>query len=342
MRRRRGRTRVNGSFASNPMSALLRMGTLLIVLGLIYSWASKPQSWRWLERESGTSDASANDNLANALTQATTDKTSSDKPINDTATTKSAAASGTDTLVPAATDLDKAEWDKSAKLFEALSDKTVLAPEEMSAYWRCMKWARAQTFAEMDKRAARDVAYTRFFEESDKYRGRLVRLRLHILRILDWDAHENSAGVKHVYEAWGWTDQSNALYVTVFSDLPEGMKLGEQHQEGVFVGYFLKDLGFQAFNKNRAAPLLVGRMHRVESAAPAPLIAPSDWNWVWLLAVPFVAIGFWAAWLRLRRSHRTAVRVPSPSDEAEMEDWFRNEGGTFPNNAADSSRLGNF
>ena len=27
----------------------MRLGTLLIVLGLIYSWASKPQSWRWLE-----------------------------------------------------------------------------------------------------------------------------------------------------------------------------------------------------------------------------------------------------------------------------------------------------
>ncbi len=319
----------------------MRMGTLLIVLGLIYSWASKPQSWRWLERESGTSSSSANDDLSDALAQATpatSDKATGDKTSSLTATTKSTVASATDTVVPAATDLDKAEWDKSAKLFEALSDKTVLAPEEMSAYWRCLKWARAQTFAEMDKRAARDVAYTRFFDEPDKYRGRLVRLRLHIRRILDWDAHENSAGVKHVYEAWGWTDQSNALYAAVFSELPEGMKLGEdQHQEGLFVGYFLKDLGFQAFNKNRAAPLLLGRMHRVESAAPAPLIAPSDWNWAWILAVPFVAIGVSAAWLRLRRSRRTAVPVPSPSDEAEMEEWFRNEGGTH---SADSSRLG--
>jgi hypothetical protein len=49
MRRRRSRTRAFGPFASNPTSALMRLGTLLIVLGLIYSWASKPQSWRWLE-----------------------------------------------------------------------------------------------------------------------------------------------------------------------------------------------------------------------------------------------------------------------------------------------------
>jgi hypothetical protein len=337
MRRRRDRTRAYGSFASSPTSALMRMGTLLIVLALIYSWASKPQSWRWLERESGTANASDGDDLSDALAQA--GPTTNNKPTS----AKSDAPSGGEIVVPAPTDLDKAESEKSAKLFEALSDKTVLAPEEMPAYWRCMKWARAQTFAEMDKRAARDVAYTRLFEQPDKYRGHLLRLRLHILRILDWDAHENSAGVKHVYEAWGWTDQSNALYVAVFSELPEGMKLGEgQHQEGVFVGYFLKDLGFQAFNRNRAAPLLVGRMHRVEAAAPAPLIARSDWDWLWMLAIPFVAIGFSAAWLRFRRTRRPAVPVPTPTDEAEMEEWFRNEGGTSPNDPADSSRHGGF
>jgi hypothetical protein len=188
----------------------------------------------------------------------------------------------------------------------------------------------------MDHRAARDVDRLRLLEQPEKYRGHLLRLRLHIMRILDWDAHENSAGVKHVYEAWGWTDQSNDLYVTVFSELPEGMKLGEkQHEEGLFVGYFLKDLGFQALNRNRIAPLLLGRMHRVASAAPSPLIARSDWKWLWMLAIPFVAIGFSAAWLRFRRNRRSAVPVPSPTDEAEMEEWFRNEGGSRPGDPAD-------
>jgi hypothetical protein len=331
MLRRRGRTRAFGSYGTNPTAALLRMGTLLIVLGLIYSWASKPQSWQWLERETGTSGASDTESVQDAVAQVEPPEKTGANPI---ATTAPAAAN--ETVVPAPTDLDKAEWDKSATLFEALSDKTVLAPEEMPAYWRCMKWARAQTFAEMDHRAARDVDRLRLLEQPEKYRGRLLRLRLHIMRILDWDAHENSAGVKHVYEAWGWTDQSNDLYVTVFSELPEGMKLGEKlHEEGVFVGYFLKDLGYQALNRNRIAPLLVGRMHRVASAAPSPLIARSDWNWLWMLAIPFVAIGFSAAWLRFRRNRRSAAPVPSPTDEAEMEEWFRNEGGARPSDRAD-------
>jgi hypothetical protein len=316
-RRRTGRRVGFGPFGGDPTSALLRMGALLIVVALVYSWAKKPQSWRWLESDAGSDDAAsalaqvgASDNRHNAL----------------------AEKDATETVVPAATDLDKAEWDKAAKLFEAVSDKTVLAPEEMPAYWKLMKWARAQTFADMERRAASSVAYTRFFEEPEKYRGRLVRLRLHILRILDWDAHENSAGVKHVYEAWGWTDQSNALYVAVFSELPAEMKLGEgQHQEGLFVGYFLKDLGYQAFNRNRAAPLLVGRMRRVATAAPAPLVARSDWNWLWAAAVVFVLIGVSVAWLRFRRSRRIAVVAPpSSADEAEMEDWFQREGRSDP------------
>ena len=242
-----------------------------------------------------------------------------------------------DTVAPAATDLDRTEWDKAQNLFQALSDRTALAPEEMPAYWRCMKWSRAQTFAEMEHRAASNVAYTRLFEQPEKYRGRLVRLRLHVKRILDWDAHENSAGVKHVYEAWGGTEQSNALYLTVFSELPAGMKVGEElHEEGLFVGYFLKDMGYQAFNKNRSVPLLVGRMHRVAGAAPAPFVARSDWNWLWAIAVVFVLIGFSTAWLRFRRSRRTPVAVSSPTDEAEIEEWFKREG------EGDPSRQGGF
>jgi len=333
MRRRRHRNKAFGPFAGNPVSALLRMGTLLIVLALIYSWASKPQSWRWLETQSDASAGSEDRGFEGALAQA--------GPGLDDKNGAPSAPAASETVVPAPTDLDKAEWEKSAKLFEAVSDKTALAPEEMSAYWRCMKWARAQPFAEMEHRAARDVARTRLVEEPEKFRGRLLRLRVHILRILDWDAHENSAGVKHVYEAWGWTDQSNALYVCVFSELPAEMKLGEaQHEEGVFIGYFLKDLGYQAFNHNRLAPLLVGRMQRVASAAPAPLVARSDRGWLWGAALVFVAIGFSTAWLRLKRRRRAPVAAPSPTDEAEMEQWFRVEGATEPSDNTDPAHHG--
>ena len=320
MRRRRSRTRAFGPFPSNPTSALLRLGTLLIVLGLIYSWASKPQSWRWLEDNSAAPDA-ADGRMALAEMG----------PSTDGGPGAAGKAAADETVVAAPTDVDPAEREQAQHLFEAVSDKTVLAPEEMPAYWRLMKWTRAQTFAAMDHRAARDVPRLGLLEQPERYRGHLLRLRLHILRILDWEAPKNSADVKRVYEAWGWTDQSNSLYVCAFTELPAGMKTGEsQHEEGVFVGYFLKDLGFQALKRNHAAPLLVGRMQRVESSAPAPLVAQSDWHWLWMAAVIFVAIGFGVAWLRLRRVRPANVAAPSAADEAEMEDWFRSEGTAGP------------
>jgi hypothetical protein len=55
-----------------------------------------------------------------------------------------------------------------------------------------------------------------------------------------------------------------------------------------------------------------------------------------------VAIGFSAAWLRLRRGRRTVVPVPAPADEAEMEEWFRSEGGTGPTGPGDPVHRGGF
>ena len=39
------------------------------------------------------------------------------------------------------------------RLFEAVTDKTKLESVEMPAYWRLMRWARAQSFAELAQRA---------------------------------------------------------------------------------------------------------------------------------------------------------------------------------------------
>ena len=104
MRRRRSRTRAFGPFASNPTSALMRLGTLLIVLGLIYSWASKPQSWRWLEDNSAAPDT-AESNMALAEIGP-----SNGGPPTDDAAGKPAAD---ETVVAAPTDVDPAEREQA-------------------------------------------------------------------------------------------------------------------------------------------------------------------------------------------------------------------------------------
>src|SRR5690606_17232434 len=157
------------------------------------------------------------------------------------------AAPPADTVVPGPTDLDEAESQEVQTQFEAIGDKSELAPEDMPAYWRLMSWTRAQSFADLQSRAAEKVPYTKFFDNPGEHRGKPVRVRLHIKRILSYDAPENSAGVETVYEVWGTTDESQTfLYSVVCPELPPGMQIGtDVSEEGVFVGYFLKVMPYQ-------------------------------------------------------------------------------------------------
>jgi hypothetical protein len=294
------------------------MVAFLIVLALIYSWARKPQTWHWLANDADMASASEE---SSALAS-TPDH---DAGANAAGQPGRAAAAKPEVIVPGPTDQAESEAAAARSLFGAVSDRAPLAKIEMPAYWRCLKWARAQSFADLERRAAKRIVYTQLWEQPDKYRGKLIRLRLHIRRILDWEAPENSAGVHRVYEAWGWTDESKSFpYVVVFSDIPDGMQLGDNLQEeGLFVGYFLKTIAYTAYNKNRSSPLLVGRMKWLGSTPPAPpVVSSSDWFWIGGIGVPLVLLIASGTWFRMRRLRR--VKLPAASaDEAEMENWFR-------------------
>ena len=130
--------------------------------------------------------------------------------------------------------------------------------------------------------------------------------------------------MKKVYEAWGWTDQSKAPYIAVLSELPSGMKTGDNvHEEGEFVGYFLKTLAYTAFNKNRSAPLLLGRMKWLSAAATAPpVVGRKDWFWIAVVGVPVVLLIAIGTWYQIRRAGQAHLPPVAPTDEAEMESWF--------------------
>jgi len=286
------------------------MVALLIVLGLIYSWARKPGSWTWLA-----------DNVESPAEMIAAAESREDPSPASTKATLPA-----ETIVPGATDLDPADAADAHRLFEAVSDRSPLAEIEMPAYWKCMKWARAQSFADLRRRASNKFVMTQLWEQPDQYRGKLLLLKLHIKRILDFKASANSAGVTRVYEAWGWTDESKSYpYVVVFSELPEGMKIGaDVQEEGVFVGYFLKTLSYTAYNTKRSAPLLIGRMMRSTSAAARPVVARHEWFWMVAVGLPLLLVALSGIWFQLYRMRRVKTPNARRTDESEIEDWFRN------------------
>lgn len=295
--RRRLRIVPRPAARTSPGRRGLSMVVALVVLLLLYSRAKDPATWRWLapEAKSGAGTAGARD-------------------------TDAASAAVTESIVPGPSDLDREERDEAERQFQAVTDRTPLTGVDMPTYWRFMRWSRSQPLAEMEQRAAPAVKFACYFEEAEDYRGRLIRMRLHVRRVLKYTAPKNTAGVETVYEIWGWTDDSlSHPLVVVTSELPARVKIGpEVRAEAVFAGYFLKTMSYEA-DKVRSAPLLIGKIRTIRRAVVAtsaihglPRNSMPEWGWVWFAAIAGVAalLGWW--W------NRREARVNAPVNRTDL------------------------
>lgn len=216
-----------------------------------------------------------------------------------------------ETVVPGPNHKNEEELAAAQRMFEYVIDKAPLKEREMDAYWRLMAWSRTEPLADLEKLARRDVPFTQLWEQPERYRGQLIRLRFHVRRTLEWDASKNPHGITKVYEAWGATDESSSFpYVVVFPELPEGLRLGEESRsEIVFVGYFLKIMEYtDKLGKKRGAPLLVGRARVV--ATPLSTSTKSDPSTI-LIAVLFfgaLLVGSYI-WMGMRPRNKSAVKT---------------------------------
>ena len=247
---------------------------------------------------------------------------------------KKSAKKFSEVIIPGPTDEDVIEQREIAPKFEALTDRAQIVETEMPAYWHLMRWARAQTFAEMEKRALKDSAMTNLWEQPDKYRGKLLKLRLHIVRVIEQDdVKENSAGVKKLYEIWGPTDQSASYpYVVLVPELPPGIKLGQQvNEEGTFVGYFYKNMLYEAFDKPRYAPVLIGRLKGIASRAGDGGRVKGLPTWMWFVGAGMGVVVIACIWLWFDSLRARKRKSASNFAEVAAEDFFGNpSGGTEP------------
>jgi hypothetical protein len=159
--------------------------------------------------------------------------------------------------------------------FSVVSDKAPIEKPDMPAYWRLMEWAHRLPVNELRRHAQTKVFFTDFWEAPEDWRGKLVELKLNVRRVLSYEAPENELGIETIYEAWGWSDESRTYpYVVVFTELPEGMEIGSDVREDItFVGYFLKILAYEASDKKRGAPMMVGQV--IRTTKPSPSAKPS-------------------------------------------------------------------
>ncbi len=227
----------SGFFSTRELFRLTSAIFLLGIVGLLYFQSKRSSSWRSIAEQQA-----APENAAPALAPGTSWK---------------------ERVVPHPGHTDAEELDALKEELQAVDDNTPLAAEEMPAYWRLVKWAHAVPGAELRKQARTDLLFTHLFQTPGKNRGALVNVRLHVRRIRQHEAPENSAGATRVYEAWGPTEESQTFpYCVVFVDPLPGMNLKpEVFYDARFVGFFLKKLYYEdGTGTKRTAPLLIGRV----------------------------------------------------------------------------------
>lgn len=198
-----------------------------------------------------------------------------------------------------ATEEDEEQWEAFQEETQTITDKGLnIRREEMIPYWRLFLWADSQSFADMAKKSRGDVVLDDFISHPDEMRGKLVRLKLNVRRVLAYDAPDNPIDAKKIYEVWGFTDESSWLYAGVTAELPPDMPMGPKVNEtAVFVGYFFKLQGYQAAGagpKDRAlsAPLLVGRLEWKKTPSQRGRDADSDGNWwIWGVVATIILLG---------------------------------------------------
>jgi hypothetical protein len=281
----------SGSSAGAGMPRMMTMLGLLVVLGMLIYRARDPAVWRWFAGEP---------NPAAAAAPAT---------ANPAAAASDAAAE--EVVVPGPRDDDPAEQVAIRMKFDVLTDRAPLAREEMPAYWRLLDWSLSQKLAALEPRAKSDVLYTQLWERPEHYRGQLMRLRLHVMRVLRHDPDVEDGESKPVYELWGWTDDSKSFpYVVVCQDVPAGFRVGgDVREEVVFVGYFLKLMSYESFDKSRASPLLIGRVRRVGEPAVLPEVAQArNRHEFWTMIAVGGAVLAGILWTWTRRKPRVATR----------------------------------
>jgi hypothetical protein len=146
--------------------------------------------------------------------------------------------------------------------FEGIKDRTPIEFRDLAAFAALLRQARETKPADLADRARKAVGVGDLWEHPGDYRGALVELRGFCRRVDSSGAKVGGRGPMH--ELWITPPESNTIaFVCIVEELPTGLPiLAGDSTAVVFRGFFLKVIAFDAVDRRRGAPLLVGRLER--------------------------------------------------------------------------------
>jgi len=342
MRRFRDR-QSNRLFRGGELSRVVTMITMLAVLAMIIRKAGDSDTWRFLASD----PALAAETPADEATEARPDSANgtadhSDSENQPASSAESPPVGKSDAAAPADNaaddsadgtplDEDSEERGAIADEFQAITDRSPLAKEDMFAYWRLLRWTESSKLSALLKRGRTNIRYGDLILDPAAYRGELLKIRLHVVQLLKIPAAaDNPLGIETYYQALGWNDSSQTwFYFCIFTDLPPGMPWGDRiTQEGTFVGYFLKTISYlDGQGKGSQAPVLIGRM--VWHPSPQTKAREENGLMPWLIgglmAAGFLVRLIWS--LRPRKKREPLVgllrgRASSDEPTESVEEWL--------------------
>jgi hypothetical protein len=213
---------------------------------------------------------------------------------------------------------------------EAIADRSLtILPVEQKAYFQLIRWVNEEPLAALVAADPPEASFQNFVLRPEKHRAELVQLELLVRRALKVEAPEgNSAGVKTLYELWGWPANAHGrMYTIVTPDLPPGFPIGTEVEETARVfGYFFKLQGYELgsakpYAAPQVAPLLVGRLQWAPFVSPNAEFEPGMYYALVAMLLLLVAmISFWV-WTGRRKPAQLALRNATLPATAGGEDY---------------------
>ncbi len=226
---------------------------------------------------------------------------------------------------------DEEERQRLKDLLSVVVDGTEkMAAREMPAYFHLLRKVQQELPEDLKTRARFNPKFNDFYQYASKYRGELVRVELNVRRIDRYEVNEeNAAGLKEVYELWGWTEEAKAwLYYGIVPELPKGMKTGPVEERVTLVGYFFKLQGYRPGDakpgdRSMVAPAIIGR---IVWKPPAPPAKEPWWMWAAVSGVVVLIVGFLAVRILGMRRRRPGSK-PRAETPGSAPDWLRSAPG---------------